>query len=76
MGFFDTLGDLGKKAFDKTAEFGREAQEKRDEFRDDYRYSDERLMQMSKSGPMSTKMAAGAVLKERGYRLVNREWIR
>ena len=76
MGFFDTLGNLGKRAFDSAVETGREAQEKRAQFSDEYRYRDEELMRMTRGGSVSTRMAAAAALKDRGYHLENREWIR
>lgn len=68
MGFFDTLGDLGKRAFDAASEFAQEVNARKEEFRDEYRYSNERLMQIYRNGSKKDKMAAAAVLKERGLR--------
>lgn len=37
MGYFDTLGDLGKKAFNAANEFAQEVNARKEEFRDEYR---------------------------------------
>lgn len=66
MGFFSTLGDLGKAAFDKASEKAQEVEDMKNEFRD---YNDDRLKWTFKNSSGFRKMAAGSVLKERGYRI-------
>ena len=66
MGFFGTLGDLGKKAFDKASDKAQEVEEMKNEFRN---YDDDRLKWTFKNSSGFRKMAAGSVLKERGYRI-------
>ena len=66
MGFFSTLGDLGKSAFDKASEKAQEVEDMKNEFRD---YDDDRLKWTFKNSSGFRKMAAGSVLKERGYRI-------
>lgn len=64
MGFFDTMGDLGKAAFNKANEKAREVNDMKEEFRG---YDDDRLKYTFKNSSGFRKMVAGSVLKERGY---------
>ena len=68
MGFFDTLGDFGQKAFNAASGKAREVEAMKNEFRD---YDDDRLKWTFKNSSGFRKMAAGSVLKERGYRIGN-----
>ena len=64
MGFFDALGEIAGKA----ANAARETKASIEKEKEHLQYkSDEELKRILQTGSFKRKMAAGALLKERGY---------
>ncbi len=83
MGFFDTLGSLGKAigkaAVDGIEKFQANVERQKEDFRHEYRYDDQRLINIHRDRSESKvwRAAAMGVLKERGYRLMDDgQWIK
>ena len=64
MGFWSSVGNVAKGVADNMAETSEKGRILAEDFR---RESDDYLKKKLKTGSMSEKMAAAAVLKERGY---------
>jgi hypothetical protein len=64
MGFWNAVGKIANEGLEKARETGAEAQDKYSKYD---RLSDEQLLRRWKSGNMTDRMAAGKLLKERGY---------
>lgn len=68
MGFWKSVGEtalkIGKKAIDSTNAALKEAEKHKVEYR---KYDDGKLKQILATGSIAKKMAATAILKERGY---------
>ena len=62
MGFFDTLGNLGKSALNAAVEKGKEIQELKAEYSC---YDDDELMRIWKNRSGTKSAVAGSVLQER-----------
>ena len=66
MGFWDTVGNLAKGTANAVVETLKEIKELTEEYYDE---DDDYLIKKLKRGTMQQRVAAGKVLKERGYDL-------
>ena len=64
MGFWNVVGGIGKAVLNEVKETSAKANSLKDEYQD---YSDERLKKLLRDGRNAEKLAAGSVLKQRGY---------
>ena len=64
MGFWSTVGDIGKGAIAATQKMAEETRQYKEQYSN---YDDSKLKEIYRNSGGAKKLAAGALLKERGY---------